>query len=375
MSTLKLHWLLQQADFCTSISNPRILFISLLMSLIMINSNYYRGIIIGFLSSSALFLLAAFLQTGVPTKDSRWLYNAYAAKAELANQMPSPKILVVSGSNALLGISCETIQKEMNVPCLNAAINVGLGLEYTFHYAQSFAKPGDTILLPLEYELYYSSDAVNNVLVDYVFSRDPKYLDSLDLSERVDFFKGLGIERLLVGLLSKLDEDANRRASRGSALNQNGDRTSNLASEMTAEHYKRLQAARPFKVPPGFIQDSSNFNSYGFDQIKAFAEWCQRNNIRLIATWPNLMYFEEYQEQEYQIFFQKIRNFYASIEVPVVGKPYDSMYEQSLFYDTAYHLNDEGVRKRTHQLLKLLLPYLTAKLPNENSNFTNSSEF
>jgi hypothetical protein len=51
------------------------------------------------------------------------------------------------------------------------------------------------------------------------------------------------------------------------------------------------------------------------------------------------------------------------------------MYDKSMFYDTNYHLNDQGRRRRTEQLIDLLKPYVgaTDKVKNRNSGLGRSS--
>ena len=95
--------------------------------------------------------------------------------------------------------------------------------------------------------------------------------------------------------------------------------------------------------------------------IKNFVDWSLKNNINLIATWPNTFWFEAYQEQQAKEFFQSINDFYQTIKVPLLGNYRYFMYDKSMFYDTSYHMNDKGVRYRTKQLIDLLQPILFKK--------------
>ena len=56
--------------------------------------------------------------------------------------------------------------------------------------------------------------------------------------------------------------------------------------------------------------------------------------------------------------FKTIIQFYQNLGVPVLGLPQDFMYEKDLFYDSIYHLNNEGIEIRTQQTLTLLKRYL-----------------
>ncbi|NEO00101.1 MAG: hypothetical protein F6K50_32935 [Moorea sp. SIO3I7] len=78
----------------------------------------------------------------------------------------------------------------------------------------------------------------------------------------------------------------------------------------------------------------------------------------MIATWPNTIWFDVYQEPRQQYFFKSIEHFYQRLGVTILGKAEDFMYDKSMFYDTSYHLHDLGVNHRTQQLIDLIKPYL-----------------
>ncbi|AOY82893.1 hypothetical protein BJP36_26265 [Moorena producens JHB] len=78
----------------------------------------------------------------------------------------------------------------------------------------------------------------------------------------------------------------------------------------------------------------------------------------MIATWPNTICFDVYQEPRQQNFFKSIEYFYQRLGVPMLGNPEDFMSDKSMFYDTSYHLHDLGVNHRTKQLIDLIQPYL-----------------
>ncbi|MGV2829135.1 hypothetical protein [Myxosarcina sp. GI1(2024)] len=93
-------------------------------------------------------------------------------------------------------------------------------------------------------------------------------------------------------------------------------------------------------------------------QIAEFTKWCQQHQIKVLATWPNTIWFDYYRQPEPQAFFQSIEDFYRGLDVPVLGRPESAMYDKSMFYDTIYHPHDRGKRQRTEELVSLLRPYL-----------------
>lgn len=316
----------------------------------MIYSNYLRSLLLGFLLASIIFVAAVFLQLGAPVESTRWLYETYNIKNRIAQSIKVPKLAIVSGSNALFGISCKTIQQQSKVPCLNGGTNAALGIDYLLKLARPWLKPGDIVLLPLEYNFYAYQNTPNDAYISYVLARDPQYFRTVDLLTQFRFITGVSFDRVRQGILAKIKapEFVVNSNYQSKNINQYGDETSNLKEQLTG-----VSTAKPTEIINGTIQPN-----YGMNIIRDFIHWCQENNITVLATWPNTIWFDAYRGQSQQAFFQSIKQFYKKLEIPLLGKPEDFMYENSLFYDTSYHLNAQGVKQRTQQIIKLLEPYL-----------------
>lgn len=320
----------------------------------MIYSRYLHSLLLGFLLASIIFIAAVFFQIGAPIESSRWLYETYTIKNQIAQSIKTPKLAVISGSNAIFGMSCKTIQQQTKVPCFNGGTNGALGTDYLFKRARPWLKPGDIVLLPLEYEFYTYQKIPNDAYLSYVLARDPQHLYSVDFLTQFRFITGVSFERLRLGILAKLHTPELGNANYQSKnLNEYGDETSNLKNETTKEQLTKVSKEQPMTIIKGNIE-----STYGMNMIRDFTYWCQQNNITVLATWPNTIKFEVYSGQSQQAFFQSIEQFYKKLGVPVLGKPEEFMYEKSMIYDTSYHLNDQGVSQRTQQTIKLLEPYL-----------------
>ncbi|MGD1912694.1 MAG: hypothetical protein ACFB2X_18140 [Rivularia sp. (in: cyanobacteria)] len=295
------------------------------------------------------------MQIGIATSgQSLWIHELYTIKSSIAKTIETPKLVIVSGSNALFGISCKMIHEETQVSCLNGATHAGLGVKYILNRAHSFVKPGDTVLLPLEYAHYTSNNIPGSVLVNYVLEQDPKYLISMDIFHSIRIMTGISFNKIAEKISYRFKPPkAIKTPYQSKNINKFGDETGNLKSERNDKHLNNLTQLKPDRNLANY-----NNNSNGLQTIKDFISWCNSNNIKVIATWPNTIWFDVYQEQKQQHFFQSIKYFYEELSIPVLGEAEDFMYDKSMFYDTRYHLNDVGVRQRTQQLLDLLNPYL-----------------
>ncbi len=315
---------------------------------------YFKSIFSGLLISCLIFLFAVLFQIGAPTESSRWTDEIYAIKSNIANSIETPKLVIVAGSNALFGISCSQINKETFVSCLNGATYAGLGIDYILTRARSWLKPGDLVLLPLEYEHYTDDGKPTAALIDYLLARDPKYLLSLNLINQFRFISGIPLKRVQEGIVVKFKTPQPWNSYYQSEnINEYGDETGNRKADITQKEIKAIA-----KINSNNKIGKSLTSSQGISRIIKFINWCENHNIKVIATWPNTIWFDVYKEPREQEFFQSIEQLYQRLGVPVIGKPEDFMYDKSMFYDTSYHLHDLGVNLRTKQLIDLIQPYL-----------------
>ncbi|NEP48603.1 MAG: hypothetical protein F6K65_07100 [Moorea sp. SIO3C2] len=85
----------------------------------------------------------------------------------------------------------------LNLPVVKTyLIYAGLGIDYILTRARSWLKPGDLVLLPLEYEHYTDDGKPTAALINYLLARDPKYLLSLNLINQFSFISGIPLKRV-----------------------------------------------------------------------------------------------------------------------------------------------------------------------------------
>jgi hypothetical protein len=323
---------------------------------------YLRSILLGFFSGAILFLGIFFFQLGVPTQikgDAAWIDLLYTTKSQIARSISTPKLLVVSGSNSLFGISCKTIHDRLKIGCVNFGTHAGISVDYMLYRTQAVAQPGDTVILPLEYSVYTENGTPSDVFIDYVVGRDPKYLLSIDPISVSKFIFGISFERLKIGIVSKFNPKPDRfyiqTPYHPDRINEYGDQTYNTVTNIAEKQAQALAELQPMTQLVYYIQ-----SSYGMKRIQEFVTWCRHHDIQVLGTWPNTVWFEFYRGKTQTEYLQSIKDFYHRIQVPILGQPEEFMYDKSLFFDTLYHLNDRGVNKRTQQLIELLKPYLSS---------------
>ncbi len=296
---------------------------------------YLLLLLLGFLISSIMFLSAVYFQIGSPTESSRWIYEARKIKLGIADSIDKPKLIVISGSSGLFGVSCQMIQEETEFPCINGSTIVALQIDYMLDFARRLSSEGDIVLLVLEYGTYKYSGQVNSVLVDYVFAREPDYIASQNLIRKIRLFGGISLDRIAQGIIAKFKPlTKSKYGYQSNSINDYGDETNNREADMTEYHHQTIASEKPIK---SLLEGSDTTSKISRNIIKKFVDWCRQNNIKVLATWPNTMHFEEYAQPQTEKYLQSIKDFYQSIDVSILGQPRDFMYDRSLFFDSVYH--------------------------------------
>jgi len=300
-----------------------------------------------------------YLNLGVPTESSRWCYEIYEKKRVAAEKITSPKLLLVGGSGTLFGLSAKEIQHQTGYPTINFGTHASLNTGYILYQVRQTAKPGDTVLLCFEYELYLHGKldraAANDIVIDYIVSRDPVYFSSLSPLEMWNVFMTISDQRIKLGLKNR------RQPERHTA--EVGVYDSKFINEW-GDQLNHSLASRPSTVKLSDVQKKSIFGDdlpehpAGFKVIASFCEWARANHIRVLATYPNICQRPEYDLPPSRRNAKTIRDFFTALNVPVLGDYTESVLPPDQFYDTYYHLTDEASIVRTQQLLKLLAPYL-----------------
>lgn len=95
--------------------------------------------------------------------------------------LPSPKLVILAGSNGPFSHSCAVIGDMLGLPCENAGIAVGIGLDEIFARYRPYLHKGDIIYMPMELQQYTATRAQYAAYVDgaFLFRHDRIILASL----------------------------------------------------------------------------------------------------------------------------------------------------------------------------------------------------
>ncbi len=313
-----------------------------------------------FIKFYILFLVLALLvwglmilgQVGKPTKSSQWVWDVSKKKEHYAATLQSKKLVLVSGSNALFGVDSVMLSKAFGYPVVNDAVNAGIGLPSILMQGQRIIRENDIVILPLEYPLYSYDGKPGIQMIDYLYARAPWMLKKLTWSEQLWLFWHVSFKRLLAGYGDGEESPVTQGLYGAHHINIYGDQ---INTEKSSQSEAMKEEIKRHQEHPETYSDSFDTQALGWEYLTSFVTWCEARNVTVIFMPSTLMYHPSYKDDK------KERAFYENIVHEVkrrgwnyAGIPSAYMYGAEAYLNTNFHLNDEGRKRRTLQMIKEL---------------------
>ncbi len=299
--------------------------------------------------AAALVMLAMLLvaSAGMPVKGNYWETEGFRRKLALV-EASRAKILVVAGSNAYFGVKAEAFAKATGRNAVNLAMQGALPFDFYAALMREILKPGDVVVLPLEYAYYglvHPSilDRVAFLEASVALSMKPSYLLTRPVGDWVNFVRNLSLPRLWEGAKERLRSPAERQYRVG-AFDDWGD---NVADYWTPESHLHLRNAVREEASRGLTRFDPA--SPSVRSIRGFVEWARRHDVTVIAALPNTFEAPPFAGPDLAELRRRIAGFWGELGVPLLTMGATISSEHVL--DTPYHPTLEGARVRTAALL------------------------
>lgn len=276
-----------------------------------------------------------------PSRFDHYASASVDKQARLA-EVDGPRLILVGGSNVAFGHHSPRF-RELGLEPVNMGLNVALGLDYLVREAIYDLREGDVVLVSAEYALYWS-----------VYNRDElwsllEHNPAAGCRFGPDHVQGsldhgfIFLSRKLHCALTERSTDSDRpKLYSRSAFNEEGDFVAHYGRETRFDH------------PLSEVKDGSEPTDYtrGLDAIRRLHEACTERGARCFLTFPPL------RTRAYEAGKQSIAKLEETLRtrspLPVLGRPADMVSSPEDFFDSGYHLNEQGSAKRTELLLQLL---------------------
>jgi hypothetical protein len=270
------------------------------------------------------------------------ILGALHDKHKLLDATKDSKIMVLGGSNISFGLDSKVIENQLNIPVINMGNHAGIGLEYIVNDIKPFVKKGDLIVLIPEYEHFYTDDFYGEMeLVQTVFEIEPQSKKLLNTKQWMHLLKYLPtysakkLKNYASSLFNKETEliDIYHRKS----FNTYGD--AYLHWTLPNQNY----------IHAPLLKGDEKVNEEVISFLKEFKFYTEKQGARLFIFPPVI---DETSFNNKMDIITKIAKELKNNDIAFECEPRSFCYNDSLFFNSYYHLNKIGVDKRTQQLLK-----------------------
>ena len=298
-----------------------------------------------FLAKGVLLLVVLFLfcfEIVMP----QYLYGFNASiidKVQRAESIKEPKILLIGNSNLVFGIDSEMIEEEIGMPVVNMGVHAGLGNAFLDNMSRYFVNEGDIVIFC---HTEYEDD-------DKILNEELAWITIENHYEPWKLIRGKDIWGMIKAYPTYLKDciglwiagEGNRRT--GEAY------TREFFDEYGDNIFPRKEQQIEFRE--GQIKVPA-INSICIDRMNSLNKLIQeKGGTMLVAAYPIVGCEFTPPVQEYEMFQEELEK---QLHCPVISDFTDYIIDEEYFFDSAYHLNEQGVKIRTEKLINDLRIWL-----------------
>ncbi|QHT71079.1 hypothetical protein GXP67_32715 [Rhodocytophaga rosea] len=250
---------------------------------------------------------------------------------QLSNE---PKMIIIGGSNARYGFDSRFLEKKLGRPVINAAITYHQGLAYYLEWSKKHLKAGDYVLLSPEYTLSSSREGLfgTHKLIDVAYQN--KDFRNFLLSD----------SRILFNQLIQTHSIVNQ--SMESLLTNDPEK-----KELLASHNLHGDAINCIGKSKNFVPTKITIqkpDQQYFELLNEYAAFCRSKGVKVFISFPparkKSVTMEIAPSAVVAQTKQKVSDF------TVLNTPESALYPDRYFFDSSYHLNQDGKQLHTQQV-------------------------
>lgn len=281
---------------------------------------------------------------------------------------PSPKVVIASGSNSYMGIDPEILEEYFHVPVINYGDIASYPINARLAIIEPHLKPGDTLILPIEYRLYVDAGLKQDATFGFKVAQGKatEYFRHVTFYERMQLiykfmppkhiYHTIFSERGLVVrddyVVSRLKEyqglaTKDIGTARGTKFGETKQKRKFFSQYVTCDHYVFEKMASNPKLGGWYKQ--------AYERILRL----KQSGVNVIYTWPVIVsYFDDecmttpaagdaMDFVKTEIIPELERN-----GIPFIGTQESVKFTGEYFYDSYYHVTRPAAEARTRILLE-----------------------
>ena len=291
---------------------------------------------------STIVILSGLFQIIGP--DPQHYYQASLLKLGLLKNTPSPRIVLVGGSNVAWGFDSQLIEQSLKVPVINDGLDVHIGITPLVEL-KDYIHKGDIIIISLEYYNFAGGDD---------FYGSPQYLaDWIEFyPQRIKYLK-----EPVWDSLPMLHRMLQRKINRQMNLYLYGENLSEFRGIYQSQYFNKYGdfiGHLQDKKSPGM---SAEYGGFLVNQSDEAYEFLEAFNIYARSKGATVFYEAPAARQTncdltgMKYIHKFYRVFQTQTTIPILTGLDQLCYPDDYFYDTPFHLNAQGREIRTQHLI------------------------
>ena len=278
--------------------------------------------------------------------------RAFDSKLTYAASLPTPKLVIFAGSNALFSHSCSIIGGMLRLPCVNGGVAFGLGLDYQFAHWKLVLHAGDVVYMPLELEQYVQPMGAARLGPDapIMLRHDRGTLINLGPSRMISAAFSSSAEDAVLSLLETV------ALSLHPALGAEPIWKTDAAGDGIGHTLalgavnQRFLATLHRKDP----QPAEVTAGYGTSEIAQFLDWARVHQLKVIGGWPT-EFADAPPDPRLATVLTTFYNAHGAEIMPLTNR---GRYPRADFFDTQDHLVSECQARHSIAVAFHLAPLL-----------------
>lgn len=253
-------------------------------------------------------------------------------KMRLLKSSRSPKIIVVGGSNVAFSINSQMIKDSTNFNVVNMGLHAGIGLNFLIEEVIPFVEKGDVVLISPEYsqfesKLFWGESGLTQLLM--INGELWQALKSIDWIEDLP----ITFKTTMRNVISEMTQ--------GKALKESYDRTNfNSFGDYTGHWGKEI-------IPCEASVLTAKVDKEVINKLNDYKEIIEEKGAKVVFIAPSYCLSGYNKNKEWIKYLENE----LKKEGLSMSSPERYAFNDTLFYDTDYHMTRIGAEKRTIKLI------------------------
>lgn len=306
---------------------------------------FIKRILFLFLIILSVLLTAIFTIENYTTQDS--VLAAFPDKIDLLEKQSPPRIIFIGGSNLSFGLDSKRIADTFQIPVINMGLHAGIGFRFMMKSVEPYINKGDIVVLVPEYADYYNKNYFGNIeTVAILFDIYPQGFKHISLQQWTHL--SLIVLKYAASKITKY-----HLAIRWNHLKkENPDRRPGIYDKNSFNEYGDAyihwnKPSKPF-MPRPQSAGKETINVTMLYEIKVFTKKMADMGVNYLILPPSIQY-ASFKNQ--QCIISHISNELLKNNTSFFKEPIIYTFPDSLFFNSPYHLNKQGIDIRTELII------------------------